>query len=313
MSRPRRFVGRLWFGVALAGWLSCGCSSSPNAQWTMDSGKYSLTVRATYLEVDPANGARITALRVGGRTGRDLLADASVTGQEDNWGSTFWPSPQDWPWPPTDPASIAAINSQPYTATLAGDSLTLVSDLNASAPMLTVTKKLSADVVDEAIVVEYSMVNGGSDALVVAPWEISRVGPGGISFYAADAAPVEQGLPLPPTTEGAGATWYQHSPSDPVSYKLFADAKGWLAHANGDLLLIKSFPDIAAAQSPSTEAEVEIYSAPQYVEVEEQGAAQSLGPGQALHWTVRWYARKLEAPAVSGSAELVTYVRHQLD
>ena len=104
--------------------------------WTMNGGSYVLTLGSTYLEIDPMNGARITALRVGGSTGGNLLADSVVTGQADNWGSTFWPSPQTWPWPPTDAGSINAINTLPYAVTSDATSLTLTSAVNASAGTL---------------------------------------------------------------------------------------------------------------------------------------------------------------------------------
>ncbi|HEY0469221.1 MAG TPA: hypothetical protein VGC79_33745, partial [Polyangiaceae bacterium] len=132
---------------------------------------------------------------------------------------------------------------------------------------------------------------------------------GGITFYA-DAG--DPSVVLAGTTLTDGVRWYPHDPSGVQPDKLFSDGKGWIAHAAGDLLLIKSFPDISPAQSPTGEAEIEIYSAPKYVEVENQGAVQTLSPGEALHWTVRWYARKLPAPAVVGSADLVAYVQNQI-
>jgi hypothetical protein len=281
--------------------------------WTTNGGKYLLTLGSTYLEIDPANGARLTALRVGSSTATNLLADSAVTEQDDNWGSTFWPSPQSWPWPPTDLGSIASINSLPYTATLAADTLTLTSSLNAAAPMLSVIKKFSPDLAKEAIVIDYTMTNGGSDPVTCAPWEVTRVAPGGITFYPAASPPYAQATPLLATTDVAGATWYQHDPTDMTLYKLFGDGKdGWLAHAAGDLLLIKSFADLPADAAAKNEAEIEIYASPKYVEVEQQGAVATLAAGESLHWTVRWYARKLSAPAVVGSADLVAFVQNQI-
>ncbi|MEI9940806.1 MAG: hypothetical protein WDO69_26620 [Pseudomonadota bacterium] len=281
------------------------------AMWTTNGSKYSLSLGSTYLELDSANGARITALRVGGSTGPNLLADSLATGQVDNWGSTFWPSPQNWPWPPTDEGSINAINTLPYTAAGDAQTLTLTSQLNTAAPTVSVIKKFSADLAKQAIVIDYTMTNGGTTTPVtVAPWEITRVAAGGITFYA-DAG--DPSAVIPPTTLTDGVRWYQHNASaadQPA--KFLSDGKGWIAHAAGDLLLIKSFPDIAPSQSPTGEAEIEIYSDPKYVEVENQGAVQTLAPGEALHWTVRWYARKLPAPAVVGSADLVAYVQNQI-
>ena len=281
--------------------------------WTMNGGSYVLTLGNTYLEIDPMNGARMTALRVGGSTGGNLLADATVTGQADNWGSTFWPSPQTWPWPPTDAGSINAINTLPYTVNSDATSLTLTSSVNASVPMLQVIKKFTADVAKEAIVIDYTMTNGGTDPVTAAPWEVTRVAPGGITFYPAAAPPYAQATPLLKTTDAAGVTWYQHDPTDMTEYKLFGDGKdGWLAHTDGDLLLIKTFTDIPASAPAEGEAEIEIYAVPQYVEMENQGAVQTLAAGQSLHWTVRWYARKLTAPAAVGSADLVAYVQNQI-
>ncbi len=278
--------------------------------WTMNGGKYSLTLGSTYLELDPANGARMTALRVGGSTGPNLLADSVATGQVDNWGSTFWPSPQNWAWPPTDVGSINAINTLPYSAVSDPLTLTLTSQVNATAPTVSVSKKFSADLAKQAIVIEYTMTNGGTAPVTVAPWEITRVAAGGITFYADASAP---SAVLPPTTLMDGVRWYQHDPSAVAQpAKILSDGKGWIAHAAGDLLLIKSFPDLTPAQSPTGEAEIEIYADPKYVEVENQGAVQTLAPMEALHWTVRWYARKLAAPAVVGSADLVAYVQSQI-
>jgi hypothetical protein len=293
---------------------NAGAGGSLTAMWTTNGGKYSLSVGSTYLELDPANGARMTALRVGGSTGPNLLADSETTGQADNWGSTFWPSPQNWAWPPTAPGSINAVNTLPYAVVSDAVTLTLTSQVNQSAPTVSVIKKFSADLAKEAIVIDYTISNGGTELVIVAPWEISRVAAGGITFYAEASEPVlhDPNMALPPTTLSHGVRWYEHDPSVIPPLKFFSDGKGWLAHAAGDLLLIKSFQDLSPEQSPTGEAEIEIFAAPRYVEVENQGPVQTLAPGEALHWTVRWYARKLSEPAVVGSAALVAYVQNQI-
>jgi hypothetical protein len=251
----------------------------------------------------------MTALRIGGSTGPNLLADAATTGQTDNWGSTFWPSPQNWDWPPTDDGSINAINTLPYAAVSDPQALTLTSQVNASAPAVSVIKKFSADLAKQAIITDYTMTNGGIAPVTVAPWEITRVAAGGITFYADAGDPT---LVIAQTTLVDGVRWYKHDRSADQPPKFFSDGKGWLAQAAGDQLLIKSFADITAAQSPAGEAEIEVYSDAKYVEIENQGAAQTLAPGESLHWTVRWYARQLAATAVVGSAELVSYVQDQI-
>jgi|GEM_PF-962885 len=304
-------------GDSASGGLPAGGNAGaggPIAMWTTDGGKYQLSLGSTYLELDPENGARMTALRVGGSTGPNLLADSQTTGQEDNWGSTFWPSPQNWAWPPTDAGSINALNTLPYAAVNDALTLTLTSQVNETAPTVFVIKKFSADLAKQAIVIDYTIGNGGTEPVAVAPWEITRVAAGGITFYAEASEPVvhDPNMVLPSTTLADGVRWYAHDPSVVAPTKFFADGKGWIAHVAGDLLLIKSFPDLSPDQSPTGEAEIEIFAAPKYVEVENQGAVHTLAPGEALHWTVRWYARKLDQPAVVGSAELVAYVQNQI-
>jgi len=316
LNGTRRSACGLALVVGVGAVAALGCSTAPaspsSVAWTKNGSKYALTFGTAYLEVDAANGARISALRLAGEHGRDLVADSATTGEADNWGSTFWPSPQSWPWPPTDAGSINAINTLPYDAVNDALTLTLKSQVNATAPMVSVSKKFSVDTGKNALVIDYTMSNGGSQPVTVAPWEITRVPPGGLTFYGSSSAPVASSLPLMPTQNAAGATWTQHDPTDTTEYKLFADGQGWLAHAAGTLLLIKSFPDISAAQSATGEAEIEIYSAPKYVEIEQQGAVQTLGVGEALHWTVRWYVRQLAAPATLGSADLVAQVLSQI-
>ncbi|MEO6600338.1 MAG: hypothetical protein ABIQ16_10730 [Polyangiaceae bacterium] len=284
--------------------------------WTTNGSKYSLNFGSTYFEVDANLGGRITSFKAGGA---ELLADAATTELDFYWGSTFWPSPQSlFALPPTDD-SISNIDRNPYTVTLKGDVLTLTSALNLKKPLLVVTKKFWPDVAREAVVIEYTMTNGGTDALAVAPWEVTRVAGGGLTFYPETTAPVlhDSNFVMPPTSLTAGVRWFQHDASVVNGTKFFADGKdGWISHVTGlsrDLLLIKTFPDIQPAQSPAGEAEIEIYAVPTYVEVEQQGAVQTLAAGESsAHWTVRWYARKLAAPATVGSADLVIYVQNQI-
>ncbi len=295
---------------------NAGAGGATTAMWTQSGSKYSLNFGSTYFEVDADLGGRITSFKA---SGAELLADAATTELDFYWGSTFWPSPQSlFALPPTDD-SISNIDRNPYTAKLEGDVLTLTSALNLEKPLLVVTKKFSADVAKEAVSIEYTMTNGGTDALAVAPWEVTRVAGGGLTFYPENTPPVlhDKSLVMPPTTLTEGVRWFQHDASVQKATKFFADGKdGWISHvtgANSDLLLIKTFPDIQPAQSPAGESEVEIYAVPTYVEVEQQGAVQTLAAGESsAHWTVRWYARKLAAPATPGSADLVTYVQNQI-
>ena len=284
--------------------------------WTNTGSKYSLSFGTTYFEVDADLGGRITSFKTGGK---EILADAATTQLDFYWGSTFWPSPQKlFNLPPTDD-SISNIDRNPYTAKLEGGVLTLTSAANIAAPKLVVSKTFSADVAKEAIVIQYQMKNVGTSELSVAPWEVTRVAGGGITFYPETTIPYlkDNALVLPPTSSAGGARWFKHDVSVTKPTKFFADGKdGWVAHADGDTLLIKTFPDIKGIPNgvtDPTEDEIEIYAVPTYVEVEQQGALEKLAVNaSSTAWTVRWYARKLAAPATVGSADLVTYVQNQI-
>jgi hypothetical protein len=69
-----------------------------------------------------------------------------------------------------------------------------------------------------------------------------------------------------------------------------------------------------SAQAPAPEAEIAIYAAKRYVEIEPQGPFQQLMPAQELSWTVRWSLVELPAgmkPEL-GSSALIELVRGHL-
>lgn len=258
-------------------------------------------------EVDAESGARVISVRVGGR---ELLSSKSIHPQ--NFGSTFWTSPQsDWSWPP-----VPALDSEPFTVVDVGaGSCTLVSRV-VSAPEhpnvdgIRVQKTFEVDVERRAIRAEYRIENHGGTVKRLAPWEITRVPPHGLTFYAADCPPSPGGpFVITPTQAGAGARWFEHT-SGLGKTKLISDGQGWIAHLAGDVLLVKAFADVHADDAAPGEGEIEIYSEDSYVEVENQGAYVEIPPGAHHDWTVRWYARRLPA-TVAGVAlnpDLVSFV-----
>ena len=260
-----------------------------------------------YFEVNASTGGRITAFGVGGR---NLLTGPDVNAI--NWGSTFWPSPQVWPWPP-DPA----FDSAPYAARIDGSSVLMRSPVARvdRVGTFTVIKRFSPDLKRLAVDVEYTIRNDGDSTIRVAPWEVTRVPKEGLSFFPAGEGIVRSGLA---TTERAGVVWLLGSSdviTEPSSPKLFADgAEGWLAHAASGMLFLKCFPKIPVArQARPDEAEIEIYVHPTdgYIELEPQGALIELAAGTSSSWTVTWVARVLPAglaPAI-GSGQLLGWVR----
>jgi hypothetical protein len=261
----------------------------------------------TQFAVDANQGGRIVTFAL---SGRNILTGPAV--DPANFGSTFWSSPQsDWNWPPPP-----EIDSAPYASSLDGAVLSL-SSATAASLGLAVQKKFSADGETGVVTVAYTLANRGSKTRQVAPWEITRVAAGGLTFF-----PMGQGGPrkgpqdLLNTTIVNGVAWFAYDAAAiTADKKLFADGReGWIAHVDGDLLLVKSFADTPPSQAAPGEAEIELYAnaGHTYVEVENQGAYVNLAPGATTTWTVRWMLRKLDlaaTPAAVGSAKLVGLVR----
>jgi Domain of unknown function (DUF4380) len=267
-------------------------------------GKLVLEFGATRLEVTPAHGGRITSLRY---ADTELLTQTGAPNFEDAFGSTFWPSPQRWPWPPP-----AELDTEPYAVTVdERGSITLVSRPSA-VTQLQLTKKVSADLRREAIELTYEMTNTAAEAVSWAPWEITRMPPDGLAFWRTDGEPFGE---APLFTQAAhGHTWCEPRRMA-GERKTFADGGGYLAYAVGAHVLVKHFPDIPAGMVAPGEAEVEVYvnELHSYVEIENQGAYASIAPGATTAWKVLWYVRQL--PPGLGSAphaDLVAFVTQTL-
>jgi hypothetical protein len=270
-----------------------------------------------YLEVDPDVAGRICSARVGGR---ELLTSPRVHPQ--NYGSTFWTSPQNgengWGWPPPAPIDAAPFQVRELED---GFELSGAAVPDGGPPAIAgvaLTKRFSAAFERRAIDVDYQLRNEGRSAKRLAPWEITRVGPGGLSLFAAEEPPYGE-LPLR-TRHEFGCYWFRHSGDAPPHGKLFADGRGWLAHVTRDrALLVKTFPDLKPHDFAPGEAEVELYASPQeppvsaYVELENQGAFCEIPGGSSRTWKVSWYLRELPAGVPDEpSAALVEFIQHTI-
>jgi hypothetical protein len=293
-------------GMAGAG--GAGCAAGPvkpvmrDAQWAFDACDVTL-------EVDPMKGGRITTLKLG--AGDDILTSADTN--PIYWGSTLWTSPESqWTQPPPTP-----IDSDPYTAVATDTTLTLTGMPYAMLGV-SVTKTFSADAKLGAIHIEYKLTNTKQTAIQMAPWEVTRVYPKGLTFFPTGptAPTLSAGATLPTTTTGTanagGITWFNYDMNAATAdSKLYADgAEGWSAHAVDGLVFIKSFGDLMAAQIAPKEGDTELYTnSPKtlkpgtklYIEMEDQGAYGMIAPAASVTWTVTWFLKKLPA-GVDGTA-----------
>jgi hypothetical protein len=293
---------------------------------TTDGSLYTMTLGDLKMVVDSAHGARIIEFSF-------RRKNVLVTQDENiNYGSTYWPSPQaSWCtvgggcWPPPD-----AIDSGPYAGMLqlipsnleATGQFQLTSGPQSLAGIpgssFTVSKAFSPLPESGGILVTYTLTNTSTtDALSLAPWQVSRVAAGGLTFFGQGSGAVTYAPNTASTfTVDAmgGDLWYQSAPVTHDS-KAFADGTGWLAQVTPDrLLYLVSHGDIGPSDAAPGEAEVEIYTNSSYVELEAQGRFESIAPGGSMVFGVLWQLRPVpnDTMVAEGSADLASLVTQTL-
>jgi hypothetical protein len=316
LSRGIWVAGLVWWCAGACGGEGDSAPSFTPVSATSDGAVYTLTLGSLKMVIDGAKGARITEFSL---DGADVLTDRDVNGT--NYGATYWPSPQaSWCatgggcWPPP-----AAIDNQPYTGAIDADTNVIRLTSGATAlgafadSSVTVIKEFTPKPESGAIDVTYTLTNASAATTVsIAPWQVSRVAVGGLTFFGKGDAPVTYAADSDPAfvvTEEADTQWYDFAPVGHNS-KALADGTGWLAHATEDrLLYLLAYPDIQPSEAAPGEAEVELFTGGAYVEIEPQGAVTSIAPGATLPWTVRWQLRRLPSATTvaPGSADLASF------
>ncbi|HXI55134.1 MAG TPA: DUF4380 domain-containing protein [Polyangia bacterium] len=272
---------------------------------TMPGGDFhTLILDNLTFEVDASIGGRVTAFRI---DGKNLLSEAVA--DPDNFGSTFWTSPQtQWGWPP-----VVEIDGAPYEPRREGATIVMMGPV-CSLLGVRIEKRFTALASRRAVEIEYRIHNAKEAAasVTIAPWEVTRLHPHGLTFF-----PTGEGLYPPsnlPVVDAGGLTWFAYDPRHIAGHpKLFADASdGWIAHVDQRTLFVKTFPPVPRARQAPGEAVVEIYAHPAltYMEIEQQGPLLEIPAGAASAWSVRWYLRRLpEAVEVAvGSPSLAAFV-----
>ena len=159
-----------------------------------------------------------------------------------------------------------------------------------------------------------------------APWEVTRIPTGGLTFWAKSTEDTIKGNGAGGTammnmvTDTLGIKWHKFDSSASLSGtpKLWdGTSEGWYAHVDKSrLLYIKKFTDIPASKkAPVNENQIELYSTTNksYLEMELQGAFDSIPAGDSLTWDVKWYVRKLpDSIPVTRNAALAAFVRQTI-
>jgi hypothetical protein len=271
-----------------------------------DGGVYNYVAGNIAFAVDATKAGRIVTYSLAGHNIVTTTASDAT-----NYGSTFWPSPQSaWNWPPP-----WELDPGPYTGSASAGVLSLTSTTLATLG-LAITKAFTVDRNTGNVVIQYGLVNKGTLAKSFAPWEITRVEAGGLTFFPMGLGSPSKGtMDLLNLTILDGVAWFAYDAKVITNdQKVFADgSEGWIAHVDGDLLLVKSFTDITPAQAAPGEAEIELYTnaAHTYIEIENQGAYAPIAPSAKSVWAVRWFLHKLDASisVTAGSADLLAIVR----
>ena len=277
-------------------------------------------------EVDASAAGKVYTFSI---DGTDVVAkNIAATGSE------FWTSPQSgwytngntWPPPPE-------MTSSAYTPTSSNNVLTMTGP--AWGGGLSITKRFWGNTDNKAVTLEYTIKNGTKAAVSNAPWEITRVYAGGLSFFPNADTWVRLGdasFTIAPVTTSQGAVWFNDNATSYTSnVKGGADGlEGWSAHiacgtglkktcatGGSSPILIKQWADTPASNETvnATEREVEFYvdSGNSYEEFEQQGLFQSIPAGGSLVWTMHWLLRNLPSTVTPTPSEaLLTWVRGQL-
>lgn len=269
--------------------------------WELEFGSWKV-------QVDAQRGARICSFSL---DGANVLVGPEV--DPNNFGSTFWTSPQSaWGWPP-----VPEIDHRPYAVVESDSGLVCCGSLASQLGVL-VTKRFNVVVGRNCLRVQYEVCNQTSETLRLAPWEVSRVR-GGLTFFSlGDGHWKGEQVACPEVLDAAGATWFEYDRGAiTCDQKLFAHAnEGWLAHVEQGLAFIKQFDPVPADKQAPGEAMIEVFASGErpYVELEQQGAYAKLGPWKSSTWTVHWLLRRLPPGLTvrAGNVELVDWVREQL-
>jgi hypothetical protein len=291
----------------------------------LDVLEFGLTVFA----VNPAIGARIVSFKY---DGDELLTDATANTRY--YGSTLWTSPAgDWvPNTGFDPPAV--VDRDPYTATVSADGVITATSAPYTTPngkKFTITKVFTADIANQAIVIDYTITNTGATAFQLSHWEVTRVFPNGLTFFpAGNNTKVNFLMQSMNFQQAGGYSWYDDTThmAGKGEGKAGSDSMGGFIahdapHPKGDLLFIKAFNVITTAMAPPAPDNfaIELYAtdtptstAHTYVELEEYSVYKSIAPGTAYTQTVHWYLRRLPmgTDRTVGSTALIAAVHAAL-
>jgi hypothetical protein len=282
--------------------------SSQNVTPQQEASLFSLQMSNQVFKVDSAFGAMVSSLTL---DGYEFLVTREMVSTDYLSGATLWPAPQsEWGW--ANPQMLLWDHGA-YDASIEGDTMRFTG-MNVSVDngdSFYFIKRFSANPEDTSYVMRYSLVNTSGKTIKKGLWELTRVPVGGLTFWPTGPGGTWGAL-APKTEEVNGHTWYEREDEDGVNLKFFADgSEGWFAHVDiYGRIYVKTFEDVNQSVFASGEGEIELWVAPEYIELENQGACQLIASGAQLDYEVHWYLRQLpdSIEVTTGNPELVDYV-----
>jgi hypothetical protein len=295
---------------------------------------YRIAAGPVEVVIAPSRGARVRSLKY---SGTELLYQADSTGNPGSMGSTFWVSPQaHWTancrsgnnngcWPPPTAFDGSGAASLYTGGLIAADTAVSYTGSAHAYTGARLRKTVWGNTRDSSVTFRYHIVNTLATKIAFAPWEVTRMTTGGLTFWAKSNEDTIQGN----GTSGAaliamikdtlGVKWHKYDSAVSLSggTPKFWDgtSEGWFAHVDKSrLLYIKKFVDIPASKkAPDNENQIEYYTnnnTRSLIEMELQGAFDSIPAGDSLQWDVSWFVRRLpDNIAVTHSAELLAFTR----
>lgn len=257
-------------------------------------GALELSNGSLHVGISPSLGGRITSLQW---QGQELLLGRDETKAEfNNWGSTFWLSPQSlWGWPP-----ISQHDSEPYQILeQKHDRVSLISREGGGA-VVEKTVSLSADQINK-VNLQYT-ISAAKTFPQIAAWQISRVPKTGVVFFLATPGSINTSMGKVEYQQGKGNLVVVDLEKNVSEGKLIANGlEGWIAWLNDGKLFVKSYQSIDWEDMATGEGDIEIYISDKhpYAEVEVQSAAQKLNQGEQLKWQVSWWVLDQIKPDVT--------------
>lgn len=268
-----------YFSFVIIGVLFLAFSLKNDKKLVLSSGKVKMVI-------DPQVSGRIISFAYGGI---NILTGNEV--HPENYGSTLWPAPQSiWHWPPYE-----VLDKNPYQVIRHTNGEILLQSKPDSVSGLQFTKHFV--VKDDHFLLKYSIKNISVENKEVAAWEVTRVDTSGRAFFPLSGEAELDKSSLQNIENKNNYLWYYPDYENMEnSQKYYGYGKdGYLAWATGNLLFVKSFPDINPAQPAPGQAEIEIFAHSEYpyIELENHGPYRLLNPGETLDYEVKWYLRKI--------------------